>query len=242
VKNRLPEVCYWCGVSLGDNVKEREHVPPLGFFPKGYRENLMTVPACKEHNSAFSALDEEFQLYIKSVAESHISVADFKDRTVRSLERKEARGFVEKLRANTFYANIDGERTPIVRVDGPSLVRFFEKVTRGLYFYHNERPAAGIVQGVSRLFPTPGFDLVSFSQNMLKEFNGWKGSNAAVVARGDYHNPQIFSYDFINLPEHNFFLVVMYFYETVQVIGWVVPSNWESILEGKTQPGNAGKF
>ena len=232
MKNKLPEVCYWCGVSINGNAKEREHVPPLGFFPKGYRENLMTVPACKDHNSALSTLDEEFQLYIKSVAQSHISVEDFKDRTVRSVKRKEAKGFVERLKANTFYANIDGEKTPIVRVDGPSLLKFFEKVTRGLYFYHNEQPAVGVVQGVSPLFPTPEFDLVAFSQNMLKEFNEWKGSNVVEVVRGDYHNSQIFSYDYINLPDHNFFLVVMYFYETVEVIGWVVPSNWKSIMEG----------
>jgi hypothetical protein len=233
MKNKLPDVCYWCGISLVGEDKEREHVPPLGFFPKGYRENLMTVPACKDHNSAFSALDQELQFYIKSVAQSDISVADFKDRIVRSLKRKEAKGFVERIRANTFYANIEGEKTPIVKVDGPSLVRFFEKVTRGLYFYHNEQPAVRVAQGVSPLFSTPGLDLVEFSQKMLKEFNLWKGSNAVNVARGDYHNPQIFSYDYLSLPEHNFFLVVMYFYETVQVIGWVVPSNWKSIMEGR---------
>lgn len=234
MKNKLPEVCYWCGVALNNIVKEREHVPPFGFFPKGYRENLMTIPACKDHNSAFSSLDQELQFYIKSVAQSHISVADFKDRTVRSLKRAEAKGFIERLKANTFYQNIDGEKTPIVRIDGQILLTFFEKVTRGLYFYHNERPASGVVQGVSPLFFTPDFDLVVFSQNMLNEFNGWRGSNAIEVVRGDYHNPQIFSYDYINLPEHNFFLVVMYFYETVQVIGWVVPSNWKSIMEGRS--------
>jgi len=217
VKKKLPEVCYWCGVALNDNVKEREHVPPLGFFPKGYRENLITVPACKTHNSALSALDEEFQLYIKSVAQSHISIADFKDRTVRSLEREEAKGFVERLKANTFYANIDGERAPIVRVDGPSFVKFFEKVIRGLYFYHNEQPPVGVVQGISPLFPTTEFDVLDFCKNMLTELR------LAGTVQGDYYNPKVFSYEYINIREYNCFLVAMYFYETVLVIGWVMP-------------------
>ena len=67
MKNKLQEVCYWCGTSLIGEAKEREHVPPFGFFPKGHREKMMTVPACKDHNSAFSSLDQEFQLYIKSI-------------------------------------------------------------------------------------------------------------------------------------------------------------------------------
>jgi len=231
MKNRLPEVCYWCGVPLSENVKEREHVPPLGFFPKGYRKNLMTVPACKDHNSAFSALDQELQFYIKSVAQSDISIADFKDRTVRSLKRAEAKGFLERLKANTLYTKIDGEKTPIVRVDGHALLTFFEKVIRGLYFYHNERAADGVVQGVSRFFFTPSFDLVGFSQNILREFNALRGSNTINAVCGDYYNPQIFNYEYLNIPEHNFFLVFMYFYETVEVIGWVVPSNWRSTME-----------
>jgi hypothetical protein len=96
VKNKLPEVCYWCGMPLGGTAKEREHVPPF-FFSKGHREKMVTVPACKDHNSAFSTLDEEFQLYIKSAAQNGISVSDFKDRTVRVLKRKEVKGFVGAL-------------------------------------------------------------------------------------------------------------------------------------------------
>jgi hypothetical protein len=217
MKNKLPEICYWCGISVG-GAKEREHVPPVGFFPKGHREKMMTVPACKDHNSALSSLDEEFQLYIKSVAQSDISVSDFKDRTVRALKRKEAKGFVEHLRNNTFYTNIDGERTPIIRVNGPALAKFFEKVIRGLYFYHNERPAVGVVQGVSPLFPTADYDIADFCNNISVELR------AVGMTRGEYFNPQIFQYEYINIPEHGSFLVVMHFYETVQVIGWVWPA------------------
>jgi hypothetical protein len=217
VKNKLPATCYWCGIPVIGDAKEREHVPPIGFFPKGYREQLMTVPACKDHNSEFSKLDEEFQLYIKSAAQSDISVSDFKDRTVRALKRKEAKRMVERLRANTFYTNIKGERTPIVRVDGRSLVKFFEKVIRGLYFYHNAKPAAGIVQGISPQFPTPDFDVVTSCKNILTELR------TSGMTRGTYANAMIFSYEYVNIPSYGAFFVAMRFYETVEVVGWVWP-------------------
>jgi hypothetical protein len=37
----------------------REHVPPKSFFPKGYRENLVTVPSCSAHNNDLS-MDVEY--------------------------------------------------------------------------------------------------------------------------------------------------------------------------------------
>jgi hypothetical protein len=218
MKNRLPQVCYWCGISVRGGTNEREHVPAFGFFPRGYREKMMTVPACKDHNSAFSLLDQEFQFYIKSVAQSDVSASDFEDRTVRALKRKEAKGFVNHLRENTSYTKINGARTPIVRVDGQSLVKFFEKVIRGLYFYHNGRPAVGIVQGVSPKFSAPNYDVSSFCTNMAAELN------AVGMTGGHCSNSKVFSYEYINIAEYGSFFVVMYFYESVQVIGWVWPA------------------
>lgn len=59
MKNTLPKICYWCGIKLTDETNNREHVPPNGFFPKGYREKLLTVPSCQEHNNKFSLLDQK---------------------------------------------------------------------------------------------------------------------------------------------------------------------------------------
>lgn len=66
MKNKLPKICYWCGIELTKDENKREHVPPLGFFPKGYRNNLIRVPSCEKHNNNFSALDEKFQFYLKA--------------------------------------------------------------------------------------------------------------------------------------------------------------------------------
>lgn len=66
MKNNLPKICYWCGIELTKDENKREHVPPLGFFTKGYRNNLIRVPSCEKHNNNFSALDEKFQFYLKA--------------------------------------------------------------------------------------------------------------------------------------------------------------------------------
>ena len=47
--------CYMCKAEA----TTREHVPPQSFFPKGHRENLVTVPSCVPHNHRQS-LDIEY--------------------------------------------------------------------------------------------------------------------------------------------------------------------------------------
>ena len=39
--------CYACFAVATD----REHVPARAFFPRGMRQNLLTVPSCAEHNA-----------------------------------------------------------------------------------------------------------------------------------------------------------------------------------------------
>lgn len=47
--------CYTCDAVATTH----EHVPPKGFFPKGYQEKLVTVPSCDTHNHDQS-LDIEY--------------------------------------------------------------------------------------------------------------------------------------------------------------------------------------
>jgi hypothetical protein len=46
--------CYMCE-ELATSV---EHVPAKCFFPKGQRQNLITVPSCPRHNNETSKDDE----------------------------------------------------------------------------------------------------------------------------------------------------------------------------------------
>ena len=51
--------CYFCG----GEVSGVEHIPPKSFFPKGKRENLITVESCDIHNQNKSKDDE----YVRTI-------------------------------------------------------------------------------------------------------------------------------------------------------------------------------
>ena len=53
--SKKQEICYYCGAKA----VSKEHVPPLCFFPKEQRKNLITVPACDQHNKDLS-IDQEY--------------------------------------------------------------------------------------------------------------------------------------------------------------------------------------
>ncbi len=55
MKDNIRTYCYAC---TKESVS-REHVPAQSFFPKGYRNNLITVPSCRKHNQD-NSIDVEF--------------------------------------------------------------------------------------------------------------------------------------------------------------------------------------
>lgn len=213
----FPNICYWCGVELTDETNKREHVPPYGFFPKGYREKLITVPSCAEHNTQFSLLDERFQVYIKAIGTNQVAIDDFKDRTVRSLNREQSRRFVESLSKSSFYTDVKGEKRLVFKIDTEYTERFVEKVIRGLYFYHNDKPAQGRVLSFSVQFYNPDVNYEELFDLLLDDLR------ADYLVEGDYHNDDIFRYRYFNITDYDAFLVVLNFYRGVEFIGWVLP-------------------
>ena len=53
--------CYY--KNCNNHVTSREHAPPLSFFPKNMRQNLITVRSCNQHNSNKNGDDE----YIRNI-------------------------------------------------------------------------------------------------------------------------------------------------------------------------------
>lgn len=104
--------CYRCE---SDGIT-REHAPPDCFFPTGYRDNLVTVPSCHEHNTRNSK-DVE---YVRNVIVGYYSTNEvarghFQNKVKRSFDRS------SKLFDRTFKEaspiNIDGEKTVIFSLD-----------------------------------------------------------------------------------------------------------------------------
>lgn len=111
----------------------REHVPPLSFFPSGYRIDLITVPSCHEHNSKNSK-DVEYvrNIIVSDFGTNSIARALFKDKILRSYSRS------PKLKQRTFENRIpiivEGQDSVIVKLDMPRFRLVMQAIAYAIYF------------------------------------------------------------------------------------------------------------
>ena len=86
--------CYCCEKIATTS----DHIPPRCFFPEkkhlprdspDYRSQLMTVPACSEHNNSRSSDDEYTAAVIAMNSQSDLAFALFKSKWVQTLLRRE---------------------------------------------------------------------------------------------------------------------------------------------------------
>lgn len=56
--------CYLCG----NPSTTRDHIPPLGIFPKPRPDNLITVPACGNCNAKTTLDDEYFRTVVSATS------------------------------------------------------------------------------------------------------------------------------------------------------------------------------
>jgi hypothetical protein len=120
--------CYICGAEGST----REHVPPLAFFPRGFRKDLWTVRSCEQHNIGNSK-DVE---YVRNVIVSHRNCTGTAQELAhsaafRSYERSAALYF------QTFQGArptaVDGETTPLPLFDLGRFDRVMRAIASGLY-------------------------------------------------------------------------------------------------------------
>lgn len=89
---RTPDTCFACS----DSKTTAEHVPAKVFFPEEkdtgikYREQLVTVPACKAHNGAYSK-DDEYAAYAIQAHHNTNKAAtqNFNSKILRALARND---------------------------------------------------------------------------------------------------------------------------------------------------------
>lgn len=148
-------VCYMCnkeGVTV-------EHVPPKCLFPeqkdlpdgKDLRRDLITVPACEDHNSKKSK-DDEYLLYClvmnlpaNSIAENH-----FLSKIMRAIDRNAS--IINSIVENNAPVRVNdtetGEwfETVAVNVDTHRLYYALECMARALYYHHYKRQWSARVQ------------------------------------------------------------------------------------------------
>jgi hypothetical protein len=126
---KKPFKCYMCDA---DGIT-REHVPPVSFFPIGYRENLVTVPACHEHNTKNSK-DVE---YVRNIIVTHITTNEtarghFQNMVIRSFKHS------PKLLTQTFdnvtSKIINGDETGVIRLDMPRFKLVMNAIAHAIFY------------------------------------------------------------------------------------------------------------
>ncbi|UIR57872.1 HNH endonuclease [Sphingobacterium sp. SRCM116780] len=218
MKNNLPNICYWCGDSLTTESVNREHVPAFSFFPKGHRHNLMTVPSCKSHNNNLSEIDEKFQLFIKAFKTNNVAIKDLNDRVRRGFERKEKRKFVEELERTARSGKIYGRPHFFLALKENEAELFAEKIVRGIYFYHKQKPTKGIIQSVTNRIIYEGFNTIAVFNDLKKDLT------PNIMKEGDYNNPEVFKYRYLDYG--GLFTIFMQFYDHAEFIGIVYPDGF----------------
>lgn len=132
-------ICYWCGAPA----TSVEHVPPQGFYAKNGRGDLITVPSCKAHNEDLHQIDERFRALILGGSATPKAIEIFSDAPKRGLLRPERAGLLRDLKRNSEPFILDGKLTTRIAITYEQYAVFFEKIVRGLYFFHFGQPFAG---------------------------------------------------------------------------------------------------
>lgn len=143
------DICVICGTRPAST---SEHVPPRGFF-KGTTGQFRTVPACSTCNNANSEDDEELRNYVSAQVGKQTPGAKelWEKGAHKSLSRSEK--LRSKLLSTTHEVEVLAEDGSKIRrlafmIPVSLYQRVFERVTRGLYFWHTEHilPASTPVQ------------------------------------------------------------------------------------------------
>ncbi len=132
--------CFICGQPNSDSV---DHIPPKCLFASKYRDNnLITVPAHKTCNQAFSMDDEYFRdnLVLAATLSSKAALELFDKKVVKAFKRKEAKAYRKMFRDEISTVNIQTpsglylKTLPIKLIDMKRTDAVVERTCRGLYF------------------------------------------------------------------------------------------------------------
>ncbi|MDN5752536.1 MAG: hypothetical protein L0H15_04535 [Nitrosospira sp.] len=212
--------CYMCD----QEATTMEHAPPKCIFPEkkdlssydDYRQGLITVPSCEEHNTTKSK-DDEYLLYLlaASATSSVIGLNQFLTKVKRSAERKP--GLMVMVASNAKPAQIFDfdknlwEEGLGIYVDAPRIDTTLSKCARALYFHETQRKFSGAVKVI-----TP------FTQYIDSQFNATVSS--ALAQAEDFfaihpsfgNNPDVFCYKFTE--GENTAMMLLYFYTSTKIL------------------------
>jgi len=136
----MPKFCFVCDAPATGV----DHVPPRSFFPKRkdlppgvaeVRRNLITVPACDDHNGRYSK-DDEVASYVILLTHkaNQLGVEQFLSKGLRAITGR--KGLVDSIfKKIEVYQLPDGREIPTFEFDAERVDKVMERIARGLFFH-----------------------------------------------------------------------------------------------------------
>ncbi|MBT4291622.1 hypothetical protein HOD41_02945 [bacterium] len=205
--------CYICGKTATTT----EHVPPKCFFPekkdigdvKDYRQQLITIPSCNEHNLKKSK-DDEYAWFIIVSHFQNVSVAQTHSNTkiARAMLRNP---ILENLYKPHVPASVDGMATIATIVDGKRFFNAMDHISRGVYYHHFNTIYSGTL---NILVPSFVYMDDPDCQGKNEQMNQWEATSSEVLQ--DYPiygaNPEIFHYQVVQSSQTQITALRLVFY------------------------------
>ena len=138
------DTCFMCD----QPATTREHIPPRCIFPEGkdspkganYRSNLITVPACAEHNLKTS-MDDEYLLGIIAFHWRNNAVAEKQSSTKITRALKRNKHYYDLFFGSNRHELLFWQNELLVtsEVDINRVNSELDKIARGVYFHHFQK-------------------------------------------------------------------------------------------------------
>jgi len=193
--------CYYCN----SEATTVEHIPPRCIFPKGQRNQLVTVRSCKKHNNSKSGEDEYFRNILTIMMNSNnIGQNEFQERTLKSLKRNKnnSKNFLKNRKRIQF----DGRDTYAITLDN-KILSYISMMVSGFYFHNFEKTFTDswdiIIQN-KILNITQEYDKAYFE--LLTNLNKYKKNFRNIKTQ----NPEIFTYSYLKLSDLVVYRLVFY--------------------------------
>ena len=175
------DFCAYCGEPKVSD----DHVPPKNLFPTN-RANLITVPACHEHNGKRSDLDEKFRNYVATyMGDDAPNAQALLEKTIRGVTRNKK---IQRWRPDFSAFEVE--------IKSGAFKPMIDWITRGLYWhvYRGERLPLDIETQIGQL--RIGNWLPGFVSDMCKFGTGGDQFLCACKRMDDHPTVSVWVYVF----------------------------------------------
>ncbi|HKG08513.1 MAG TPA: hypothetical protein VKB19_18740 [Pedobacter sp.] len=210
--------CYICGEPSTSD----EHAPARGFFPKGKRNQLITVRSCAKHNEDTSKDDEYVRnVIVMSLGNNTVALDHFKDKGISSFNHSPAL-MVETtgVRKTVLIQEKKDELTSTyaLKIDRKRIDFILSKIAYALFFWKYKTPWNRALNIATEFLLTEDQDTDDLLSNLIQEAKEFDH-----LLNYEGTNPDIFQFVFISSEEtdpHDQILRLK-FYEGFEA--WILP-------------------